>query len=73
MWDDSSLVRPYLCDYEDRVIETGVQRHSRWVHYTRQHQPKMKRAVDHLDYNPEQINLIYMVTSEKKRCIDDLS
>ena len=70
-WDDSSLVHPYQSDYEDRIIELEVQRHSRWVHYTKQHQPEIKRAVDHLDF-PEQIELIYTVTSEKKNCIDDL-
>lgn len=70
-WDDSSLVSPFYCDYEDRVMELGVQRHSKWLDFTGQHRSRMRRAARDLDF-PEQIELTYTVASEKKKLIDNL-
>lgn len=70
-WNDSSLVRPHLCKYEDQVMEVDMQRHSKWVQYTNQHQSEIQRAANELDFT-EQIELVYMVTSKKKQLIDAL-
>ena len=72
-WNDSHLVRPYLCDYEDEihVMQVDMQPHSEWVNYTTRNTPKMKEAAEQLDF-AEQIDQIYMVTSKKKEMIDAL-
>ena len=66
-WNDSHLVSPYLCDYEDEfhVMKVDMQPHSEWVDYT------TTEAAEKLDFT-EQIDQIYMVTSKKKEMIDDL-
>lgn len=70
-WNDSSLVAPYLCDYEDEIMRLDMQPHSEWVKYTGKHHTKIKTAIDGLDYG-QQIELIYKIASEKKRLIDAL-
>jgi hypothetical protein len=70
-WNDSSLVTPHLCAYEDQVMEVNVQPHSKWVEYTAQHRPQMQRAAQTLDFS-EQIELTYKITSQKKVLIDAL-
>ena len=70
-WDDSSLVTPYLCSYEDQVMQVDMQPYSEWAKYTGKHHTNIKKALEGLDYG-QQIELIYMVSSEKKRLIDAL-
>ena len=72
-WNDSHLVSPYLCDYEDEfhVMKVDMQPHSEWVDYTTRNTPKMKEAAKKLNFS-EQIDQIYMVTSKKKEMVDDL-
>lgn len=70
-WDDSSLVSPSRCDYEDRVMELGIQPHSKWFSFTREQHSRMRKAAKDLDF-PEQIELTYIVASEKKKLIDNL-
>ncbi len=70
-WDDSSLVTPYLCAFEDQVMEMDMQPHSRWVKYTEQHHSAMRKSAEQLNY-PDQIEFIYAVTNEKMKLIDAL-
>ena len=72
-WNDSDLVTPYLCNYEDElhVMKVDMQPQSEWVKYTTQNNPKMKEAAKQLDFT-EQIDQIYIVTSKKKEMIDAL-
>ena len=70
-WDDSSIVTPYQCDYEDQVLQVDVQAYSEWTKYTSRHHTKIKKALEGLNYG-QQIELIYTVSSEKKRLIDAL-
>ena len=70
-WNDSSLVIPYFCEHEDKVMEVSVQKHSKWVERTGRHYSEIKKATDELDYEG-QIEQIYIVTSEKKQLIDAL-
>lgn len=57
-WNNSHLVSPYLCAHEDQVMELDMQPHSKWVEYTAQHHPKMRKAAQAMDYS-EQIELTY--------------
>lgn len=43
-WNDSSLVAPHLCAYEDQVMELDMQQHSKWVDYVAQQHPEMSKA-----------------------------
>ena len=70
-WNDSSLVTPYLCAYEDEKMRLDMQPLSEWVEYTDTHHSKLKEAADKRDF-PEQIELIYTVASEKAGLIDRL-
>lgn len=70
-WNDSSLVTPHLCAYEDQVMELDIQPHSEWVEYTTRQHPEMRKAAQELDYS-EQIELAYKVSAEKKILIDAL-
>ncbi len=70
-WNDSSLVTPYLCAYEDEIMRIDMQPFSKWVEYTGKHHSKMKKAAEKRDF-PEQIELIYTVASEKAGLIDRL-
>ena len=70
-WNDSHLVAPYKCNFEDQVFEVDMQSYSEWVEYTSQNSLKMKKAAEQLDFT-EQIELIYTVSSKKKELIDAL-
>ena len=70
-WNDSSLVTPHLCAFEDQVMELDIQPHSEWVTYTAQHHQEMQRAAQELDYS-EQIELTYKVSAQKVILIDAL-
>ena len=70
-WNDSSLVIPHNCKYEDQVMEVDMQPHSKWVEHTSKHHSTIEEATKKLDF-AEQIDQIYIVTSEKKQLIDAL-
>ena len=63
-WNDTSLVAPYLCAFEDEMVRLDMQRHSKWINYTAEHHLTMKKAAEELDFS-KQIELVYMIASEK--------
>ena len=61
-WNDSSIVAPYPCAYEDQVVQLDMQPHSKWVDYTAEHHSTMRKAAHELDF-PKQIELTYQIAS----------
>ena len=70
-WNDSSLVRPHFCDFEDQLLQSDVQGLSQWAEFTSQQYGKVRAAVTSSDYQ-KQIELVYHVTAEKHRQIKAL-
>ena len=71
-WNDSHLVRPYLCSHEEEAaMRVDLQRYTEWTQYTAKQRPRIQKSIEGLDYG-EQIELVYAVTSEKKKLIEAL-
>lgn len=70
-WNDSSLVMPHSCNFEDQLLQTDVQGVSHWAEFTSQQYDKVRAAVTTSDYR-KQIELVYHVTAEKHRQIEAL-
>ena len=70
-WNDSSLVMPHLCNFEDQLLQSDVQGFSQWAEFTSQQYDKVRAAVTASDYR-KQIELVYHVTAEKHRQIQAL-
>lgn len=70
-WNDSSLVMPHFCNFEDQLLQSDVQGFSHWAEFTSQQYDKVRAAVTTSDYR-KQIELVYHVTAEKHRQIEAL-
>ena len=70
-WNDSSLVMPHFCNFEDQLLQSDVQGFSHWAEFTSQQYDKVRAAVTASDYR-KQIELVYHVTAEKHRQIQAL-
>ena len=70
-WNDSSLVVPHFAEHDDRLMKTDVRHLTDWVSFTSGEVPRVREAIQMLDYR-KQIELIYKVTAEKQRLIDNL-
>ena len=70
-WNDSSLVVPHFAEHDDQLMKTDVRHLTDWVSFTSSEVPRVREAIQSLDYR-KQIELIYKVTAEKQRLIDNL-
>lgn len=70
-WNDSSLVVPHFAEHDDQLMKTDVRHLTDWVNFTSGEVPRVREAIQSLDYR-KQIELIYKVTAEKQRLIDNL-
>ena len=70
-WNDSSLVVPHFAEHNDQLMKTDVRHLTDWVNFTSGEVPRVREAIQMLDYR-KQIELIYKVTAEKQRLIDNL-
>jgi hypothetical protein len=70
-WNDSSLVVPHCAEHDDQLMKTDVRHLTDWVSFTSGEVPRVRKAIQSLDYR-KQIELIYKVTAEKQRLIDNL-
>lgn len=70
-WNDSSLVVPHFAEHDDQLMKTDVRHLTDWVNFTSGEVPRVREAIQTLDYR-KQIELIYKVTAEKQRLIDNL-
>ena len=70
-WNDSSLVMPHFCNFEDQLLQSDVQGFSHWAEFTSRQYDKVRAAVTASDYR-KQIELVYHVTAEKHRQIQAL-
>lgn len=70
-WNDSSLVVPHFAEHDDQLMKTDVRHLTDWVSFTSGEVPSVREAIQSLDYR-KQIELIYKVTAEKQRLIDNL-
>lgn len=70
-WNDTSLVVPHYAEHDDQLMKTDVRHLTDWVTFTGGEVPRVREAIRKLDYQT-QIELVYHVTSEKQRLIDNL-
>ena len=67
-WNDTNLVIPHPCAYEDQVVQLDMQPHSEWVEYIAEYYTTMRTAAQELDF-PKQIELTYKIAVKKKDLI----
>jgi len=70
-WDDSSLVTPYHCDHNDRLVQVSVETHSQWVKEVTDKQDAMAKAVEDLQCR-DQVGLYYLMLSKKIEMVHSL-
>ena len=70
-WNDTSLVVPHFAEHDDQLMKTDVRHLTDWVTFTSGEVPRVREAIRTLDYQ-KQIELIYRVSAEKQRLIDNL-
>ena len=70
-WNDTSLVVPHSAEHDDQLMKTDVRHLTDWVSFTSKEVPRVREAIWTLDYQ-KQIELIYHVTAEKRRLLDNL-
>ena len=70
-WNDSHLVTPYQCAYEDRLIQVNLEKHSRWVDSVKQHRGQLERATEDLNLTG-QMEQVFLIAARKKEMIDAL-
>ena len=70
-WNDSSLVIPHMCNFEEQLLQSDVQGVSGWADFTRSQYDDVRKALTKADYQ-QQIELVYNFTAEKHRQIEAL-
>ena len=70
-WNDTNLVVPHNVEHDDQLMRTDVCHLTDWVRFTSGEVPRVREAIRTLDYQ-KQIELIYHVTAEKRRLLDNL-
>ncbi len=70
-WNDSSLVTPYPCDYQDGIFRVNLEKHSRWMDYVSHHHSSFEAAAASLNL-AGQTEQIFVIASKKTEMITSL-